>query len=287
MVPFGGLGHAAVLPDGHAGRAPGLPHAARSCSTSATSAPCGSRAPAPSTACRRRSPTTSAKIGPGRAQYTHLLDAADASVLDDIIVWWVDDERFDVMPNASNTDRVRRRPSGGDGRHRRRGRSSPCRAPTARRAAGRRRARGRRGGPLPAWPGSTWDGVDLRRSPAPATPARTASSWPCRPTPRRRSGRRCSAPASCRPASAPATRCAWRPACRCTATSWARASPRCRPAWAGSSAGTRATSGAGTPLAAEQERGRRAGACAGLAVEGRRPPRAEQAGAGRRRSRRA
>jgi aminomethyltransferase len=46
------------------------------------------------------------KIGPGRAQYTHLLDDADASVLDDIIVWWVDDERFDVMPNASNTDRV-------------------------------------------------------------------------------------------------------------------------------------------------------------------------------------
>ncbi len=45
------------------------------------------------------------KIGPGRAQYTHLLDE-DASVLDDIIVWWVDDERFDVMPNASNTDRV-------------------------------------------------------------------------------------------------------------------------------------------------------------------------------------
>ncbi len=48
-----------------------------------------------------------AKIQPGRAQYTHLLDAADASVLDDIIVWWVDDERFDVMPNASNTARVR------------------------------------------------------------------------------------------------------------------------------------------------------------------------------------
>jgi aminomethyltransferase len=47
-----------------------------------------------------------AKIGPGRAQYTHLLDAADASVLDDIIVWWVDDDRFDVMPNASNTSRV-------------------------------------------------------------------------------------------------------------------------------------------------------------------------------------
>ncbi|MGQ0432710.1 MAG: glycine cleavage system aminomethyltransferase GcvT [Microthrixaceae bacterium] len=46
------------------------------------------------------------KIAPGRAQYTHLLDDADASVLDDIIVWWVDDVTFDVMPNASNTARV-------------------------------------------------------------------------------------------------------------------------------------------------------------------------------------
>ncbi|HEY2427801.1 MAG TPA: glycine cleavage system aminomethyltransferase GcvT [Acidimicrobiales bacterium] len=47
-----------------------------------------------------------AKIGPGRAQYTHLLDPTDASVLDDIIVWWVDEHRLDVMPNASNTTRV-------------------------------------------------------------------------------------------------------------------------------------------------------------------------------------
>ncbi|MFW2334260.1 glycine cleavage system aminomethyltransferase GcvT [Ilumatobacter sp.] len=48
------------------------------------------------------------KIAPGRAQYTHLLDEADASVLDDIIVWWHPGEPsvFDVMPNASNTDRV-------------------------------------------------------------------------------------------------------------------------------------------------------------------------------------
>ena len=46
------------------------------------------------------------RIEPGRAQYTHLLDPTDASVLDDIIVWWVGDERFDVMPNASNTSRV-------------------------------------------------------------------------------------------------------------------------------------------------------------------------------------
>lgn len=46
------------------------------------------------------------RIGVGRAQYTHLLDPVDASVLDDIIVWWVGRDSFDVMPNASNTDRV-------------------------------------------------------------------------------------------------------------------------------------------------------------------------------------
>ena len=40
------------------------------------------------------------KIAPGRAQYTHLLDPKDASVLDDIIVWWIADQVFDVMPNA-------------------------------------------------------------------------------------------------------------------------------------------------------------------------------------------
>jgi len=46
------------------------------------------------------------RISAGRAQYTHLLDAHDGSVLDDIIVWWVSDQHFDVMPNASNTSRV-------------------------------------------------------------------------------------------------------------------------------------------------------------------------------------
>jgi len=57
------------------------------------------------------------RIGPGRAQYTHLLDESDGSVLDDIIVWWVTDERFDVMPNASNTDRVRDAVGGTDTTH--------------------------------------------------------------------------------------------------------------------------------------------------------------------------
>lgn len=46
------------------------------------------------------------RVSTGRAQYTHLLDEVDGSVVDDLIVWWVDDEVFDVMPNASNTERV-------------------------------------------------------------------------------------------------------------------------------------------------------------------------------------
>jgi len=45
------------------------------------------------------------RIGPGRTQYTHLLDD-DGSVLDDVIVWWRSWDVFDVMPNASNTARV-------------------------------------------------------------------------------------------------------------------------------------------------------------------------------------
>ena len=46
------------------------------------------------------------RIGPGRAQYTHLLDPVDAHVVDDIIVWWVTEDEFLVMPNASNTARI-------------------------------------------------------------------------------------------------------------------------------------------------------------------------------------
>lgn len=54
------------------------------------------------------------KVEPGRAQYTHLLDDSDGSVLDDIIVWWLDESTFDVMPNASNTARVRSAIGGSD-----------------------------------------------------------------------------------------------------------------------------------------------------------------------------
>ncbi|MGH9029536.1 MAG: aminomethyltransferase family protein, partial [Acidimicrobiales bacterium] len=53
------------------------------------------------------------KIEPGRAQYTHLLDD-NGSVLDDLIVWWLAGRVLDVMPNASNTARVREAIGGED-----------------------------------------------------------------------------------------------------------------------------------------------------------------------------
>lgn len=46
------------------------------------------------------------RIEPGRAQYTHLLDPDTASVVDDIIVWWMTESTFEVIPNASNTGAV-------------------------------------------------------------------------------------------------------------------------------------------------------------------------------------
>ena len=72
------------------------------------------------------------KMEPGRTQYTHLLDEHDASVLDDIIVWWVEAEAFDVMPNASNTDRVREALGGVDTTGEREGRAPPLRPSPAR-----------------------------------------------------------------------------------------------------------------------------------------------------------
>lgn len=45
------------------------------------------------------------KIGPGRTQYTMLL-TPDGGIADDIIVWWLDDDRLIVLPNGANHDRV-------------------------------------------------------------------------------------------------------------------------------------------------------------------------------------
>lgn len=48
------------------------------------------------------------RIGPGRAQYSLLL-AEDGSIEDDLIVWWIAEERFEVLPNAAQTELVRQR----------------------------------------------------------------------------------------------------------------------------------------------------------------------------------
>ena len=53
------------------------------------------------------------KISVGQTQYTQLLNE-NGGVLDDIIVWWVMEDRFDVMPNASNTQQVVRAIGGVD-----------------------------------------------------------------------------------------------------------------------------------------------------------------------------
>ncbi len=45
------------------------------------------------------------KISPGRAQYSHLLNQK-GYVVDDVIIWWLGEHKFEVMPNASNTQRV-------------------------------------------------------------------------------------------------------------------------------------------------------------------------------------
>jgi aminomethyltransferase len=46
-----------------------------------------------------------ARIAPGRAQYTMML-TEDGGIVDDIIIWWLEDERFIVLPNGANHDAV-------------------------------------------------------------------------------------------------------------------------------------------------------------------------------------
>lgn len=46
------------------------------------------------------------RIGPGRAQYTMML-TADGGIVDDIIVWWVEDDHLVILPNGVNHDTVR------------------------------------------------------------------------------------------------------------------------------------------------------------------------------------
>lgn len=45
------------------------------------------------------------RIAPGRAQYTMMLNEA-GGILDDIIVWWLGDGEYWIMPNAANQEKV-------------------------------------------------------------------------------------------------------------------------------------------------------------------------------------
>ena len=45
------------------------------------------------------------RVEPGRTQYTMILNE-EGGIIDDLIVWWWGAERFWVMPNAANQDRV-------------------------------------------------------------------------------------------------------------------------------------------------------------------------------------
>lgn len=45
------------------------------------------------------------RVDPGRAQYTMALND-DGGVEDDIIVWWLDEDRLWVMPNGTNSDEI-------------------------------------------------------------------------------------------------------------------------------------------------------------------------------------
>lgn len=46
-----------------------------------------------------------ARVAPGRCQYTMILNE-EGGIIDDMIIWWWDPERFWVLPNAVNQERV-------------------------------------------------------------------------------------------------------------------------------------------------------------------------------------
>ena len=214
------------------------------------------------------------RIGPGRTQYTHLLDEQDAHVVDDIIVWWVGDDEFLVMPNASNTARIVDARRARVPTSRRPERSSRCRGRDARERLATACPGRRRGGAPPRCSAVEFDGVaGLRRGHRLHGRGRRRAA-------RARGRRTCGvAGGARRRRDAGRARRARHPAARgrarrCTATSSAPASRRCRPGSAGSSAGTRATSAAAPLLEAERERGV-ARHLVGLLAEGRQIPRAE------------
>ncbi len=134
---------------------------------------------------------------------------------------------FDVMPNASNTSGVSNALGAGavDVTETRAVIALQGPAPPT---PGHHLARGGRHRPLPRGP------HDLERRRLRGRRHRLhRRGRPRGGRPRRarapRSGTPCSPRGSSPPGSAPATPCGSRPVCRCTATSWAPGSPRCRP----------------------------------------------------------
>ena len=143
------------------------------------------------------SPTTSARSA-RVVPSTPTSSSDDGSVVDDIIVWWVADERFDVMPNASNTSRVLAALGGVDTTTERA--VVAVQGPLARRAmadVSREAAAvaAVRGAHLPL------ARARVRRWRGRGTRVRTASSAPCRPPPPTPSGKPYWRPGPCRPGS--------------------------------------------------------------------------------------
>ena len=191
-------------------------------------------------------------------------------MLDDIIVWWIDDEVFDVMPNASNTDRVRAAIGGTETTHDRavlavQGPQAKERLATVfpeAAAVGRFRV-------SPA----TWQGVAVHRR-----RHRLHRRGGCRD---RRAGPRPRRPvvgdhgAGVTPAGlGAATRCAWRPRSRCTATSWGRGSPAAGRAGLGGRLVEGRRSVVARPFEAERDAGV-SRMLMGIATDGRRPARSD------------
>ena len=157
------LGDAARVSDGHDRRTPRLPHRRRGVRRVAISVRSVSTGPTAFDTLQRAADQRPRPRSPRAAPSTPTSSIRDdASVLDDIIVWWHPDSddgtaRFDVMPNASNTDRVRRRRR----REWRRPTSAPCspcrdrRPRIAWRRSGRRPRRSAgSGSATPTWNGA-------------------------------------------------------------------------------------------------------------------------------------
>ena len=271
LVPFGGWDMPLQYPSGHARRAPRPAAPPRWCSTSATSAPCASRGPTPSTGCRPRFTNDLGKIGAGPGA-VHA-PARRGRRLGARRHHRVVGRRRALRRHAQRLEHRpgRRRARGrGDGRHRRRGPSSPCRGP---RPARRLAAVVPEAAAVGRFRVARIDVVGRRRasSPAPATRARTASSSRC-PAERRRRLWDAVLGAGVEPAGLGA-----RDTLRLEAglpLHGHELGPGITPLQAGLGWVVRWDKGdfrAATPLAAEKERGV-ARRLRGMAIEGRRPP---------------